>query len=125
MARPRAGSDGVAARTGGLRLTSAPACGRPSARIEVGVVVRAIEVDEPGPVEARPLRLVERAVPEPGPGEVLVAVEVCGVCRTDLHVVEGDLAPRRVHIVPGHEVVGRIAGRGAGAARYREGDRVG
>jgi propanol-preferring alcohol dehydrogenase len=73
----------------------------------------------------RPLRLVERARPEPGAGEILVAVEVCGVCRTDLHVAEGDLAPRRPHVIPGHEVVGRVAGRGAGAARFREGDRVG
>ena len=87
--------------------------------------MRALELDAPRPAEERPLRLVERARPEPGPGELLVAVEVCGVCRTDLHVVEGDLAPHRPHVVPGHEVVGRVAGRGAGAARFREGDRVG
>ena len=76
-------------------------------------------------MEGRPLRLVERPCPEPGSGEILVAVEVCGVCRNDLHVAEGDLAPRRAHVIPGHEVVGRVAGRGAGAARFREGDRVG
>jgi propanol-preferring alcohol dehydrogenase len=87
--------------------------------------MRAVEVEAPRPAEERPLRLVERARPEPGPGELLVAVEVCGVCRTDLHVAEGDLAPRRPHVVPGHEVVGRVALRGAGAARFREGDRVG
>ena len=87
--------------------------------------MRALELDGPRPAEGRPLRLVERSVPEPGPGELLVAVEVCGVCRTDLHVVEGDLAPRRPHVVPGHEVVGRVAGQGAGAVRFREGDRVG
>ena len=52
-------------------------------------------------------------------------VEVCGVCRTDLHVVEGDLEPRRAGIVPGHEVVARVSARGEGAARFREGDRVG
>jgi len=69
--------------------------------------------------------MVERPRPEPGRGEILVAVEVCGVCRTDLHVAEGDLAPRWPHVIPGHEVVGRVAGRGAGAARYHEGDRVG
>ena len=62
-------------------------------------------------MEGRPLRLVERPCPEPGSGEILVAVEVCGVCRTDLHVAEGDLAPRRAHVIPGHEVVGRVAGR--------------
>jgi propanol-preferring alcohol dehydrogenase len=87
--------------------------------------MRALELDAPRQAEERPLRLVERVRPEPGPGELLVAVEVCGVCRTDLHVVEGDLAPHRAHVVPGHEVVGRVAGRGAGAARFREGDRVG
>jgi propanol-preferring alcohol dehydrogenase len=87
--------------------------------------MRAVEVEAPRPAEERPLRLVERARPEPGPGELLVAVEVCGVCRTDLHVAEGDLAPRRPHVVPGHEVVGRVASRGAGAGRFREGDRVG
>jgi propanol-preferring alcohol dehydrogenase len=87
--------------------------------------MRAVEVEAPRPAEARPLRLVERVRPDPGAGELLVAVEVCGVCRTDLHVAEGDLAPRRPHVVPGHEVVGRVAGRGAGAARFREGDRVG
>jgi propanol-preferring alcohol dehydrogenase len=64
-------------------------------------------------------------VPEPGAGEILVCVEVCGVCRTDLHLVEGDLAARRADVVPGHEVVGRVAGQGAGALRFREGDRVG
>jgi alcohol dehydrogenase, propanol-preferring len=87
--------------------------------------MRAVEVEAPRPVEERPLRLVERARPEPDPGEVLVAVEVCGVCRTDLHVAEGDLPPKRAHVVPGHEVVGRVAARGAAASRFREGDRVG
>jgi propanol-preferring alcohol dehydrogenase len=87
--------------------------------------MRALEVETPRPVEGRPLRLTERARPEPGTGEILVAVEVCGVCRTDLHIAEGDLAPRRPHVIPGHEVVGRVAGRGAGANRFAEGARVG
>ncbi|MGH7286609.1 MAG: alcohol dehydrogenase catalytic domain-containing protein, partial [Myxococcota bacterium] len=87
--------------------------------------MRALEVETPRPVEGRPLRLTERARPEPGPGEIVVAVEVCGVCRTDLHVAEGDLAPRRRHVIPGHEVVGRVAERGAGASRFAEGARVG
>jgi propanol-preferring alcohol dehydrogenase len=82
-------------------------------------------VEAPRPAEAGPLRLLERPRPAPGPGELLVAVEVCGVCRTDLHVAEGDLAPRRPQVIPGHEVVGRVAGNGAGAKRFREGDRVG
>lgn len=68
-----------------------------------------------------PLRLDERPVPTPGPGEVLVKVSACGVCRTDLHVVDGELPPVALPLVPGHEVVGRVVG-GAGHA---EGTRVG
>jgi propanol-preferring alcohol dehydrogenase len=79
----------------------------------------------PAPVETRPLARVERALPEPAEDEVRVAVEVCGICRTDLHVVEGDLAPRRQAVVPGHQVVGTVAARGARARRFREGERVG
>jgi alcohol dehydrogenase, propanol-preferring len=71
------------------------------------------------------LHRVERPVPEPGPGEVLVAVSVCGVCRTDLHVRDGELPPHRVPVVPGHEVVGRVAAVGEGVARFAEGARVG
>lgn len=80
---------------------------------------------EPAPVETRPLHEEERETPQPGPGEVLVRVEACGVCRTDLHVVEGDLAPHKRPIVPGHEVVGTVAARGAGVTRVAEGERVG
>jgi propanol-preferring alcohol dehydrogenase len=87
--------------------------------------MRAMRVRTPRPVEDRPLEACEEPLPEPGPGEVRVAVEVCGVCRTDLHVAEGDLAPQRPSVVPGHEVVGRIDALGPGAAGLREGDRVG
>jgi len=82
-------------------------------------------VDKPAPAASRPLRALDLPVPEPGPGEVRVRVEVCGVCRTDLHVVEGDLPPRRERVVPGHEVVGRVDARGPGAERLPEGQRVG
>ncbi|WP_343908272.1 zinc-dependent alcohol dehydrogenase family protein [Nocardioides aquiterrae] len=82
-------------------------------------------VGRPGPIASGPLRLVERSVPEPGPAEVLVEVEACGVCRTDLHLAEGDLAPRHPEVVPGHQVVGRVSRRGPGADRFRVGDRVG
>ena len=71
------------------------------------------------------LRLEERPVPEPGAGEVLVRVSACGVCRTDLHVVDGDLTEPRLPVVPGHEVVGRVAAVGAGVERLSEGERVG
>lgn len=69
-------------------------------------------VTDPGPMASGPLALVEREVPEPGPGEVLVRVEACGVCRTDLHLAEGDLPPRRPLTAPGHQAVGRVEGTG-------------
>lgn len=87
--------------------------------------MRAMAVTRPGSIERHPLEAVELAVPEPGPGQVRVRVEVCGVCRTDLHVAEGDLAPRRPRVVPGHEVVGRVDARGPAAERFAEGERVG
>jgi propanol-preferring alcohol dehydrogenase len=82
-------------------------------------------VHEPGPAASGPLRLVERAVPEPGPGELLVRVICCGVCRTDLHLAEGDLPPKAPGVTPGHEVVGEVVAAGAGGTRFRPGDRVG
>lgn len=88
-------------------------------------VVRAWVVDRPGPVSSGPLVAVERGEPRPGPGEVRVAVRVCGVCRTDLHLAEGDLTPKRAKVVPGHEVVGTVDQLGEGATRFALGDRVG
>jgi alcohol dehydrogenase, propanol-preferring len=82
-------------------------------------------VDRPGPIDHGPLRQVRRTVPEPAAGEVLVKVEACGICRTDLHLCEGDLEPRRPGVVPGHQVVGPVVDRGAGADRFANGDRVG
>jgi alcohol dehydrogenase, propanol-preferring len=87
--------------------------------------MRAWEVTRPGPVDSGPLRLVERAEPSPGEGEILVRISTCGVCRTDLHLVEGDLAPRRPGVVPGHEVVGVVEALGRGCRRFRPGERVG
>jgi propanol-preferring alcohol dehydrogenase len=82
-------------------------------------------VQPPGPIETGPLRVVERNVPEPGPGEVRVQVRACGVCRTDLHLAEGDLLPRRPGTVPGHEIVGVVEAVGPGAGRFVAGDRIG
>lgn len=79
----------------------------------------------PGPVEGEPIRLVDRPVPQPDPGELLVRVMACGVCRTDLHVTEGDLPVHRRHVTPGHEVVGVVAALGEGVSGHRMGDRVG
>ena len=87
--------------------------------------MRAWVVSEPGPIDGGPLRQVELPEPEPGPGEVRVRVLACGVCRTDLHLAEGDLPPRRPRTVPGHEVVGVLDAQGAGADRFAEGDRIG
>ena len=88
-------------------------------------LMKAWVVDRPGPVDSGPLAQVEKAVPEPGPGQVRVRVRVCGVCRTDLHLAEGDLAPRHVRVTPGHEVVGVVDRLGPDATRWREGDRIG
>jgi alcohol dehydrogenase, propanol-preferring len=78
-------------------------------------------LDAPG----RPLSAREAAPPEPGAGEVLVAVRACGVCRTDLHVVDGELQQPKLPLVPGHQIVGSVVARGARAERFGEGDRVG
>jgi propanol-preferring alcohol dehydrogenase len=72
-----------------------------------------------------PLRPADLPEPEPGPGQVLLRVDACGVCRTDLHVVDGELTEPKLPLVPGHQIVGRVVAAGPGAERYREGDRVG
>ncbi len=72
-----------------------------------------------------PLQLVERPVPKPAAGEILVEVAVCGVCHTELDEIEGRTPPPELPIVPGHEIVGRVAAMGAGCSRFRTGDRVG
>lgn len=87
--------------------------------------MKAWVVDRPGPIDTGPLLAVERDAPVPGAGEVRVAVSVCGVCRTDLHLAEGDLDPRHPATVPGHEIVGRVDALGPGAERFAIGDRVG
>src|SRR5256714_9120611 len=88
--------------------------------------MRAWAVREPGRVgTTRPLVAEQRPLPEPAAGEIRVRVAACGVCRTDLHLAEGDLPPRRPDVVPGHEVVGIVDEVGAGAARFAVGDRIG
>ncbi|MCX5243120.1 zinc-binding alcohol dehydrogenase family protein [Streptomyces prunicolor] len=87
--------------------------------------MRAWAVTEPGPVEGGSLQLVEKPVPVPGDDELLVHVRACGVCRTDLHVTEGDLPVHRPGVTPGHEVVGVVAGFGAAVSGFAVGDRVG
>lgn len=87
--------------------------------------MRAWVVDRPGPAGGHPLRSVMRAVPEPADHELRIRVHVSGVCRTDLHLAEGDLAPKHPRVVPGHEVVGVVDACGPDAARFSLGDRVG
>ena len=88
--------------------------------------MRAWRVRQPGPIDTGPLEQVTTEVPHPGPSELLVAVRACGVCRTDLHVSEGDLPVHREHVTPGHEVVGEVVQVGAQAgADFQLGDRVG
>src|SRR5579871_926086 len=72
-----------------------------------------------------PLVADEMAVPSPGPGEILLRVRACGVCRTDLHVVDGELTEPKLPLVPGHEVVGNVVAIGPGVERFEAGDRVG
>ncbi len=87
--------------------------------------MRALLLERPQPVTSGPLRLVERPDPEPGPGELLVDIEACAVCRTDLQIAEGDIEARRLPIVLGHQPVGRVAAIGPGVEGWRVGDRVG
>lgn len=83
------------------------------------------QVVSPGPVDTKPLRRVTVPRPDPGVGELLVRVRACGVCRTDLHVAEGDLAVHRPSVIPGHEVVGEVVAVGPDAHGFAAGDRVG
>ncbi len=87
--------------------------------------MKAMLLHSPRPVTEHPLTLEEIARPVPGPGELLVRVSVCGVCRTDLHEVEGELPMRCSPVVPGHQVVGTVAVRGDGTEHFAIGDRVG
>lgn len=83
--------------------------------------MKAMILDKPG----MQLHRVERADPSPGRGEVLVKVSACGVCRTDLHLVDGELPDPKLPVVPGHEIVGTVIGLGDGVDRFGEGERIG
>lgn len=87
--------------------------------------MRAMLLEHARPVEEGPLREVDLAMPDPGPGQVRVQVHACGLCHTDLHTVEGDLAPHKQPVVPGHQIVGLIDALGADVRTCKEGDRVG
>lgn len=87
--------------------------------------MKAMVLPEIGPIEASPLRLRDLSDPQPGPGQLLVRVKVCAICRTDLHVIEGDLPRYKLPIIPGHQVVGVVEAVGENCHRFRPGDRVG
>lgn len=87
--------------------------------------MRAAVLERAAPVESSPLVLRDEPVPSPGPGEIRVRVRACGICRTDLHVVEGDLPPAKRPVVPGHQIVGTVDAAGDGAKRFPTGARVG
>ncbi|MGA2430358.1 MAG: zinc-dependent alcohol dehydrogenase family protein [Candidatus Acidiferrum sp.] len=87
--------------------------------------MKACLLKSPAPVETNPLVFTDVAVPQPADGEVLVRVSYCGVCRTDLHVVEGELPPRKSPVIPGHQVVGTVEALGVGARKFQLGARVG
>ena len=87
--------------------------------------MKACQLLSVGPIETHPLELVEIDPPQPGDDEVLIEVSVCGVCRTDLHVIEGELPERHLPIIPGHQVIGRIVEAGSRVTEFHPGDRVG
>lgn len=89
--------------------------------------MRAWAVTTPGPIDGdrAPLKMVEKPVPTPGRGEVLVKVLTCGVCHTDLHVTEGDLPVHKEHVTPGHEIVGKVVAQGLETQRFSLGERIG
>jgi alcohol dehydrogenase, propanol-preferring len=87
--------------------------------------MKACLLRSPAPVETNPLVLADVSTPQPAAGEVLVRVSYCGVCRTDLHVIEGELVPQKSPVIPGHQVIGLIEKLGSGAKRFPMGTRVG
>jgi propanol-preferring alcohol dehydrogenase len=87
----------------------------------IPALMPAMVLDRPG----SSLRLEQRPVPVPGPGQLLVKVGACGVCRTDLHIIDGEITPHRMPLVPGHEIVGTVAAVGAGVRHRGVGERVG
>src|SRR5438128_4477761 len=85
------------------------------------MVMRAMVLEAP----RTPLVMRERPVPSPAPGEILIEIAACGVCRTDLHVIDGELPNPKLPVVPGHEIVGRVAAMGKGVAGFAISQRIG
>ena len=82
-------------------------------------------VEEQKPIEEKPMKLVEISNPEPGPGEIRIKVSYCGICRTDLHIAEGDIPLHKKPVIPGHEIVGVVDKIGEGVTKFKPGDKAG
>ena len=87
--------------------------------------MRAQRIVQPDAIESGPLRAADAPLPQPAPGELLLSVQACGVCRTDLQLAEGDLEARRLPLVPGHQIVGRVEALGSGVDGWEVGERAG
>lgn len=87
--------------------------------------MKAMQLKNYGFIEEEPLELVDISTPNPEKGEILIRVNICGVCHTDLHTVEGELPEVKLPVIPGHQIVGTVEKLGKGAARFIKGDRVG
>ena len=87
--------------------------------------MRALVLSEIGPIDTSPLHCVERPAPTPGPREVRLKVRCCAICRTDLHVIEGELPRHTLPIIPGHQIVGTVDQLGEGCTQVRTGQRIG
>jgi len=87
--------------------------------------MKVMALHKPDPIGEKPLKPSERSIPEPAAGELLLRVAACGICRTDLQICEGDITPRKLPIVPGHQIVGRVEATGAGVTVWQVGDRAG
>ena len=87
--------------------------------------MKAMVLRKARPIEEKPLEAVEVPAPTPGPDEIRIKVQACGVCHTDLHTVEGELTLPRLPVIPGHQIVGVVDQLGANVTRFRLGDRVG
>jgi propanol-preferring alcohol dehydrogenase len=90
-------------------------------KMHIPKTMRAMVLEEPG----TPLKEKKVPVPRPGPGQILIKFRACGVCRTDLHIVDGELPEPKLPLIPGHEIVGTVVARGEGSEQFRIGERVG
>lgn len=113
--RSKAGDAGFFRQQDGLGFTL----------LDILADMKAMLLEDYAPVETNPLRLMDVPIPEPGPGEVRVKVRACAVCRTDLHVIEKELPPAKLPVIPGHQIVGVVDKLGEGASNFHVGDRIG